>query len=47
MPQMPDWIVKLARRIVALGDGCWRITLICKGNKHSWIVESMGKLEHE
>ena len=42
---MPEWIVKLARRILALEEGCWQILLIYQGGVRRWTVTRLGKVE--
>jgi len=42
---MPDWIVALARRILALEDGCWQIILVREGKERRWTVTKLGKTE--
>lgn len=42
---MPDWIIKLARRILALEDGCWLIVLTRQGEERRWTVMNLGKVE--
>jgi len=43
---MPSWVVKLARRLLALEPGRWQIVLTV-GNKHDWTVTRLGKVETE
>lgn len=41
----PDWMVKLARRLLALPDGCYVIVLSRDGSKAEWSVLQVGKVE--
>ena len=41
---MPEWVLKLARRLVALGPGRYQI-ILSVGKKHDWTVTRLGKLE--
>jgi len=43
---MPDWIVKLARRLLSLDEGCWQIVLFNGGGRRWWTVTKLGKIEH-
>jgi len=43
---MPDWVLKLARRIMALESGRWLIVLTI-GQRHDWTVQRIGKVETE
>jgi len=42
---MPEWVIKLARRLLGLDAGCWQIILIVDGSKRHWIVTRMGNIE--
>lgn len=41
---MPDWVVKLARRLMALSPGRYAIVLTI-GKEHDWTVQFLGKVE--
>ena len=43
---MPEWVIKLARRILALDEGCWQIIVLNLGNGiRRWTVTKLGKIE--
>ena len=41
---MPEWVLKLARRIMALRPGRYAIILTV-GDMHDWTVAELGKVE--
>lgn len=41
---MPEWVLKLARRILALPPGRYMIVLTV-GERHDWTVIEAGKVE--
>jgi len=41
---MPEWVLKLARRLLALPRGRWQIILTI-GDGHDWTVVPLGKVE--
>ncbi len=41
---MPDWILKLARRMLGLPDGRYSI-IVTIGHKPDWTVTPLGKVE--
>lgn len=42
---MPEWVVKLARRLLALPDGRYSIVLTVDGQRRDWSVQPLGKVE--
>ena len=42
---MPDWVIKLARRILALNEGCWQIVCFKECGCRWWTVMRLGKIE--
>ncbi len=43
---MPEWITKLAARILSLTDGRWLIVLTVNGRHRDWTIENLGKVEY-
>lgn len=45
---MPEWIIKLARRLMALPAGRYQIILTIgnAANSYDWTVISLGKIEN-
>jgi len=42
---MPEWITKLARRLMALPAGRYQIILTVGVNAYDWTVTELGKVE--
>jgi len=42
---MPEWVIKLARRVLALDEGCWQIIFFNEGGRRWWNVTRLGKIE--
>lgn len=42
---LPEWVLKLARRLLALPDGRYQIVLTKNGDRNDWSVTRLGKIE--
>lgn len=43
---MPEWVIKLARRLMALTPGRY-VIILSIGQIIDWTVQELGKIEHQ